>query len=95
MMRRTLLSGLAMLNGMALLKDKDATKVGVLADTVRARVAALAAEIERESALQVLPLRPLVAVHLANVSRRFAKPACRLLRRAWSSTTASSCLCAL
>ncbi len=40
MMRRTLLSGLAMLNGMALLKDKDATKVGVLADAVRASLAA-------------------------------------------------------
>jgi hypothetical protein len=33
-----------------------------LAADLRARLAALAAEVERESALQVLPLRPLVAV---------------------------------
>jgi hypothetical protein len=38
--RRALLNGLAMLNGMALLRGTGATKVGVLADAVRASLAA-------------------------------------------------------
>src|SRR5436190_14730649 len=40
MKRRALLNGLAMLNGMALLRGVGATKVGVLADAVRASLAA-------------------------------------------------------